>query len=63
MWTLKMPDIYKIHAVQKISLIKHFTDDRIKKCKSLSRKLIGMEKQFLDYKLPEKHVTVAKTKF
>ena len=60
---MRMPDIFKIHSVQKILWIKHLSDTRMKKWKTLSLELIGIEEVFLDFKLPEKNFKIAKTKF
>ena len=60
---LKMPDIYSIHISQKVIWLKRLTNDNNKKWKALSWALLGIEKDLLDFKLPEENYKVAKTKF
>ena len=60
---LKMPNIYNIHISQKVIWLKRLTNDNNKKWKALSWALLGIEKDLLDFKLPEQNYKVAKTKF
>ena len=60
---LKMPDIYSIHISQKVIWLKRLTNDNNKKWKALPWALLGIEKDLLDFKLPEQNYKVAKTKF
>ena len=60
---LKMPDIYSIHTCQKLMWIKRLTNDNKRKWKALSLSLLGIEKEFLDFKPSECHYKVARTKF
>ena len=49
-----MPDIYTVHATQKLAWMKRFLDNSTKKWKVLSFSLIGFSKDYIDFKLPTK---------
>ena len=50
---LKMPDIYSIHASQKIMWIKRLTDNNNRKWKKLEQLLLGIDINLFSFKLPE----------
>ena len=61
---LKMPDIYSIHASQKLIWIKRLVDNNDRKWKTLTRLLMGIDCTMLHFKLPEKkYKQCAKTMF
>ena len=50
---LKMPDIYSIHASQKIMWVKRLTDNNDRKWKKLEQLLLGIDINLFSFKLPE----------
>ena len=60
---LKMPDIYTVHATQKLAWMKRLLDNSTKKWKVLSFSLICLPKDYIDFKLPSDRYHTAKTQF
>ena len=60
---LKMPDIYTVHATQKLAWMKRLLDNSTKKWKVLSFSLICLPKDYIDFKLPIDRYHTAKTQF
>ena len=49
---IKMPDIYTVHATEKLAWMKRLLDNSTKKWKVLSFSLICLPKDYIDFKLP-----------
>ena len=60
---LKMPDIYTVHTTQKLAWVKCLLDNSTKKWKVLSFSLIGLSKDYIDFKLQTDKYHTAKTQF